>query len=69
MQVAGGILPFRKKRNVESRLPVFDHPDIKLDSKNSNLQKEVWTKQPALKKRFGPVRLADVMRLGNINIL
>ncbi len=39
MQVAGGILPFQKKRNVDSRLPVFDHPDIKLDSKNSNLQK------------------------------
>ncbi|KAL0018334.1 hypothetical protein WJX77_004358 [Trebouxia sp. C0004] len=62
--VAGGILPFRKKRNVESRLPVFDHPDIKLDSKNSNLQKEVWTKQPALKKRSA---LKRAMSLASTN--
>ena len=75
-RLAGGILSFQKKRNVESRLPVFDNPEndnIKLDSKDSNvinvLQKEVWTKQRALKKSFDPVRLADVMSLGNINIL
>ena len=75
-RLAGGILPFQKKRNVESRLPVFDNPEndnIKLDSKDSNvinvLQKEVWTKQRALKKSFDPVRLADVMSVGNINIL
>ena len=43
-RLAGGILPLQKKRNVESRLPVFDHPEndnIKLDSKDSHvLQKE-----------------------------
>jgi len=72
-RLAGGILPFQKKRNVESRLPVFDHPEndhIKLDSKDSHvLPKEIWTKQRALKKGFDPVRLADVMSLGSINIL
>lgn len=52
MQVAGGILPYQKKRNVESRLPVFDHPDIKLDSKNRKPSKRSLDKTTGTQEKI-----------------